>query len=308
MAVFNNAQSSHSGEEYVFACLDWAFRQIGVEVHRRDRSIEELSPAFLAQYHRIFSNGVNWHPDFHEHPEVTCKVRTLHFWGNKIPGPEAPYDQRQILSPFPEDYNTFLGFFPHELVAQNRTIPDRHRGKEGLIVGKVAFLFQLDPDFVPAVQTLIDSGFTMHSVCREQLENNCGLPDGVVMHSSLSPEEYSQLIARMAFLIGAGAPIISPSPFVGWAQGAAWLNPFVTTNDPRHRNQTRESLQKYPLHWMHPPNTNVIVTQHTPISMLGAPYVYNVDLSDKASVVQAAYRAVRYRFASYAHPLFRPVL
>ena len=300
MDVFKRPDVSHSGEEYVTACLDWALRRMGVEVHRYHHSWEDLPIEYLSDFDRIFRNGLEWHPQFEDHPEVACKTRPLHFWGNGFyDPPRTNYTTRQILAPYPDELNTFLGFFPHLLVEPDRIEPNPYRNKEGLIIGKNKEYFVKDPGFLPSIQHLIDNGFVLHSTCHN--DDDCGLPSGVLNHHALTPDEFANLVAKMAFAIGAGESINSPSPLIALAQGAAWLNPIK--GDENRRNATKEFLRKTPRRWEHP---SIIETQHTPLTLLGAPYVYNIDLTYKDEVLQAANRAVRYRFSSYTPPELKP--
>ena len=66
----------------------------------------------------------------------------------------------------------------------------------------------------------------------------------------MPPEAYDNFMSEMAFLIGFGDPVVSPSPFVGMAHGAAWLNPLAGSIE--EKQQMKQALQDYPLHWHHP--------------------------------------------------------
>ena len=69
--------------------------------------------------------------------QVLCKVRMLHWWGNfHRPKTELrQVDVRQILSPFPDHLNTFIGFFVHSVVTLPRP-RTAARQKKGFLLGK----------------------------------------------------------------------------------------------------------------------------------------------------------------------------
>jgi Glycosyltransferase family 18 len=153
------------------------------------------------------------------------------------------------------------------------------------------------------MQALMKDGFTLHSICHEKRgPSNCGLPPGVIMHTSMGPKEYVSFMNEVAFLIGFGDPIVSPSPLEGLAHGAAWLNP-IRANGQNNSKAIHKALGDYPLHWE---NDSPIKTQHRPLSLLGMPYVYNIDLDNVTNVLEAANWAVQYRFSTYTPWEFRP--
>jgi len=309
--------------------LAYGLEQSGFQVDTVSpaRPFHTISPATLQQYHRIFFNGVQYFPHLKEHPGIVCRLRPLFFWGNwprtdpnygdSNNATPYQYDPRQILAPFPEDYNTFVGFFVHSLLDENNNVDDSNinstspaenindaawtvssagkpRTKQGFIIGRKAHLF--DDRDKALMQTLLDNGFQLHSICTG-LFHCGGLPAGVQIHSNLNPQTYAQFMKEMAFLIGFGDPIVSPSPLEGLAQGAAWINPIVGDNPDTNNNQ--EDLVRWTTG--HP-----LRSQHRPLSLLGAPYVYNVRLDNTAEVLQAAEHAVRFRFDSYVPWEYRP--
>lgn len=305
------------GENFVYAATDWALQQNGFLVDTTEDVLEDFAPEELAQYHRIFMNGVAWPKHLDNHPEILCKIRGLHFWGNFKPTPEEPWDQRQVLSPYREQYGTFLGYFAHSLVQKPIHTPNPRREKHGFIIGRRPHCIQKEDHKV--LRALIDDGYTLHSTCFDpncripaltrikqgiKCDKTCGgLPKEVIFHGVMAPGEYGELMSQMAFLIGMGDPIVSPSPFVGWAHGAAWLNPFKKNREQKVR--AKQALQEFPLR-LQDPDPVAWSLQHWPVAMLGAPYVYNIDLDNVTSVVEAANWAVQNRFSSYAPPDFTP--
>lgn len=308
MDMYYRKGSRGGGENYVFAALDWGLRQNGFSVKATKMPVETYTAPQLSRYHRVFMNGIHYHSNtYNNHPEVTCKVRSLHFWGN-WQGQEKhkPFDPRQILSPYPEDYNTFLGYFVHSLLWETQSFP-AERPKQGLIIGKHSGYFK-DPKIQVLLQALINDGFTLHTICQAKIDlrkgtRDCDLPPEIIRHGKMSPKEYAALMGEMAFLIGFGEPRASPSPLEGLAHGAAWLNPFRVQGPELEVAQ--KALHNYPLHWQDGSPT-LLDTQHSPLSMLGMPYVYNIDLNNVTNVLEAARSAHKYRFSSYTPWEYRP--
>merc|ERR1711920_715235 len=82
-------------------------------------------------------------------------------------------------------------------------------------------------------------------------------------------------------MLGVGNPVTSPTPLLGIESGVAFLN------------------AQRPGNLAYPPGDGKLFSQHPPLAKLGPPYVYNVDLQRPETVVEAAYNAVRKRFATY---------
>lgn len=311
MKKFYEKFSKKGGEYYVYACLDYALRQNGFEVEMTNQHLGRISEQELRQYHRIFLNGIEeqyYQLDvLRNNPDILCKLRPLHFFGNWRPEPPknnqtVVLNHRQILSPYQDVYNTFMGYFVHSLLYDDGNKEERQlatptpRPKKGLIVGKIQSLF--NAQHYAIMEALIAEGYTLYSVCKD-LTHHCGMPPQVIVQRSMAPKDYAALMGEMAFLIGFGDPVVSPSPLEGLAHGAAWLNAIKDAGDA-----TANALQEYPLAWNKP--TSPIHTQHNPLALLGMPYVYNIDLKNVSNVLQAAEWAVQYRFTSYTPPEFRP--
>ena len=196
-----------------------------------------------------------------------------------------------------------MGFFPHSVLLRlplvgrrqysqyhHSTFPER--GRVGVLLGK-------RPDYFlrlrPVLEALIEQGFTLHTTCGAPCDESI-LPAAIIRHTkNLSPRDYIQLLRKASFLLGAGKPYDSPSPFEALAVGTAFLNPWQS-NVTLHLSSSSLSL-KVPLR----------AAQHTPLALLGPPYVYSVHLDNVTSVLEAAEMAVQYRFASYVPPDYQPL-
>jgi len=318
------------GEYYMAACLDYALRENGWTVERRTTAWllrhyngdwTTSTSSILDRYDLIVANGHEvWqrlgviHVDNNSNnnttattaalpPHQLCKLRTLSWWGDAV-GTTAttltPMHHRQYWKPYPTAnfYNTFVGYFPHSLLLTEEHRHHHHRGgRVGLLLGKTADALR---HMGPVVQALLDAGLELHTTCGNCREDSI-LPAAVVRHGPLSPIDYVRLLRRCAFLLGAGRPYDSPSPLEGLANGVAFLNPLaITTAIINNNNNTTTTFNLT----TGPP---LRAAQHTPLALLGPPYVYNVRLDDAASVVAAAERAVAHRFDRYVPADFSPL-
>ncbi|KAJ1640517.1 hypothetical protein T492DRAFT_928483 [Pavlovales sp. CCMP2436] len=232
-----------------------------------------------------------------ENPEVACKVGYLGFFG-KDPHSRGNcaklgLTSRQVLTPYPLEGNplrrsTFLGYWPSAHRLADTTRPSQPRGRRGLLLGKEARYFNPEhPDnllgsnrsatraLVPdLIRAMLAAGFELSTTCAPRAE--CNLPPAVRSLPGLGPEEYARTLHRFSFLLGVGDPAISPSPLEALSAGVAYINPTVHGHIAPGR-----------------------VYQHDPISRLGPPYVFNVELSNISSVIEAAELSARQWFDTY---------
>ena len=336
------------GEFYMSASLDYALRENGFIVQRvgiksilqqlanqQPNDKEDVLKKFAAKYYRIFTNGydplerLNNVSSLWNHPDLICKLRSIHWWGNTnehfVASPNGTtastsIDQllpmlhhTQWLKPYPTaDYhNTFIGYTPHSTIllpTYHRTI---HRPLRQLLLGKggspeprkVGLLFGKFSKSFRHGKTLIDAliadGFILHTTCTDCHDN--ALPEQVIRHGSVSPLQFIQLLQSeehdISFLLGFGYPYDSPSPLEALVNGVAFVNPVA--------NHASISLQGISTTFpsIHPLRSS----QHVPIQHLGRPYVYNVRLTNITQVLAAANMAVQYRFHSYIPSEYHPL-
>ncbi|KAJ1631867.1 hypothetical protein T492DRAFT_1143716 [Pavlovales sp. CCMP2436] len=236
-----------------------------------------------------------------EKPLVACKVGYLQFFGNDV------YDKgncakleltsRQVLTPYPLEgaplrRSTFLGYWPSAYRLADVARSSHPRGRKGLLLGKEARYFNPDHrdnnfgssarhdrgvirGLVPSlVRAMLAAGFELSTTCTPRSE--CNLPAAVRSLPRLGPEEYTRALRKFSFLLGVGDPAISPSPLEALSAGVAFINPTLRGHIAPGR-----------------------VYQHDPISRLGPPYVFNVELSNTSSVIEAAELSARQRFDPY---------
>jgi hypothetical protein len=272
-----------TGEYYMSATWDYALQRNGFEIDRvsTNQYYERMDVEEIMQYHRIFVRDPKFHR-FYNISSIACKVRPMYFFGDWFYGKndrnyrfQVPFAEKQILSAHPDDHNTFLGYFPHNLLSYDG-IPKAERGKVGLLYGKRPEYFEGYDDVILA---LLSEGFELHTTCKDTLEKHCPFPVEVIRHENLNPDEFAQLMKKFSFMLGFKNPVGSPSPLVGMSYGVTFLNPLRKSGSD--------------------------ITQHKTLSRLGFPYTYVVDLSNTSQVVQAAEWASRYRFSSYVPPQYR---
>jgi hypothetical protein len=220
-----------TGEYYVSSTWDYALRRNEFEVHRVSTRhfFERMRPSEMRSYHRIFLRDPKWHPYFRHH-DILCRIRPMYYFGewyqNKvnITWFQWPFDRKvseaffarpsdnfifnsfiqllihqQILVAHPEAFNTFMGYFPHNLIV-DKTIPKAERGRVGLLYGK-------KPEyFVPhqaLIQRLVNEGFELHSTCTDTSETmKCPFPKEVIQHQNIGPTEYASLLNNFSFMLG----------------------------------------------------------------------------------------------------------
>lgn len=143
----------------------------------------------------------------------------------------------------------------------------------------------------PTVQALLDAGITMYSSCPSAAA--CDLPEGVQFLGKMTGAQYQDFLqSNVSFALGVGYPLLSPSPLDAMASGVAFLNPKFP-----------ESFSAYGVLDVEPDVGNV-TTQHDELArIVPEPYLYNVDFQAPESVIAAARKSSRNRFASYVPSL-----
>jgi hypothetical protein len=289
----NTDREFMSGEYYAMASWDHTIRQNGFKVHEVSwEDLEVMSIEKLEIYHRIVLGCIyeDWATkcDVNDDPEqlktlakklepIKCKIGVFYWWDHEEDGTPGFFGinyfrPRQVMTPFNwQQNNTFLGMFPHAVLRQ-QVPPPAERDKIGLVLGKNGDYF--DDKALAVIRALTNRNFTIHTTCRhDSCKTLCQIP-GVINHRKLTPEMYSELLQKCAFMLGIGNPIISPSPIIALAVGVAFLNP--------KRNENY---------------------QHPPMAKIGPPYVYNIpDFNDTRDIIQKARMAVQNRFSSYIPP------
>jgi len=208
--VFYGSSKYKTGEYYVSATWDYALRQNGFKVHRvsTNHYYERMTSDEILAYHLIFVRDPKWHHLYHQ-KEIMCKVRPMYYYGDWFYGKndhnyrfQVPFAEKQVLSAHMDDRNTFMGYFPHNLLSDSR-LPKKERKKVGLLYGKKPEYFDGHESVIKA---LIDAGFELHSTCHDP---DCSLPDGVVRHGTMKPDIYAGLMKQFSFMLGLGQPEVS---------------------------------------------------------------------------------------------------
>ena len=193
-----------------------------------------------------------------------------------------PVDPRLVLTPHANDLGSPIPYFAHSTVTLPPSTDATGRGRNGFLLGKSCLLLNRNPH---VIQSLLAAGFTLHSTA------SCAhLWPSVRYHGMMAPREFALLLRRMAFLVGVGAVAVSPSPLEALANGAAYLNPRNQTPSPGRAGGVASSGGAPAKAYRY---------QHPILAGVGAPYVYSYDVDQPESLVAAAERATRVRFASF---------
>jgi len=97
----------------------------------------------IGQYYRIFVRDPRWHSSY-DHLDILCKVRPMYYFGEWYKGRSKgnyrfnwSFDEKQIVVAHPGDRNTFLDYFPHNILSDDLMLPTAaDRGRVGLLYGK----------------------------------------------------------------------------------------------------------------------------------------------------------------------------
>lgn len=116
------------------------------------------------------------------------------------------FDEKQIVVAHPEDHNTFLGYFPHNILSDHRlpTLP-AERGRVGLLYGKKPEYFE---PYTILIEALIKAGFTLHTTCKDEVKKQCPFPTEVVRHTNIGPSQYASLMQQFSFMLGFIHPLV----------------------------------------------------------------------------------------------------
>lgn len=204
-----------TGEYYVSATWDYALRKNGFRVDRVSTRhyYERMSSKDILSYHRIFVRDPRWHR-FYGQRDIFCKVRPMYFYGDWYFGKNndnyrfhVPFDERQILSAYIDDRNTFMGYFPHNLLNQTE-LPNAERGRKGLLYGKKPEYFE---GYDELIHALMNAGFELHTTCKDSPDKKCSFPPGVIRHGAMKPDEYADLMTNFSFMLGFKKPEVGNS-------------------------------------------------------------------------------------------------
>jgi hypothetical protein len=203
-------------------------------------------------------------------------------------------DTKQILLSHPDPKGTFLGshVFDDEYIRKGQKRRDNRWSslvsitdsseKVGLFKFGKGSNYTTDGNYQKVLTSLIDNGFTMHIMYDNLNDIDEVLVDqeGIILHGKLTEEEYAEIASQCVFSIGKADLLNSSNVWIDLANGATILR--LAANDGGGKDDYDSVL-----------------------SQLGQPYLYDIDLRDTNSVIQAAEWAVKNRFESYIPSDFR---
>lgn len=215
---YYNKLKKTTGEYYVSATWDYALRRNGFVVDRvsTKQYYDRMTKSELLVYHRIFVRDPRWH-HYYDDKNILCRVRPMYFYGGWVFGKNdhnyrfnAPFAQTQILSANREEKNSFLGYFPHNILQPDEQRP--FRKKVGFLLGKMPHYFDGHGDVIKA---LLDAGFELHSTCTDLSTKVCPLPQEIIRHGSMTPIAFANLMTQFSFMLGFVEPKVSII-FIPW--------------------------------------------------------------------------------------------
>ena len=257
------------GEPYWSACVHRALTDLGFEVEitnnqtvRLGLNGKEMQALIRGDIHRLVTDttagGNFFGTDIWSQPDILCKVRMMEWW----PAEKRPQNEFTISPIRQDEVSTtsahFVPFFVHATLTDPPIQEMIPRNRRAIFVYEKTCNF-LDPDILRALH---DAGFELYFQCWKKPFESKGLEDiaGNFTHIDglfSTPREYAtQILQKVAIVLGYGIPMDSPTAIEALYNGAAFLNPEY---DPPF-----EGLQFHPRTHMHHGLKN-----------LGPPYVYN---------------------------------
>ena len=312
----DNKSLYRGGEAYWSACVDYVLRYaLNFSTHFYSLTGRDVSkaPGFRqgevldAAYHRAVMDGkpCRWLSSMahvllndHDWREAICRVRIMDWWSSRMPRhgecddgihgilPRGySWQNSATLTPYRTSFPS-IPIFPLSLL----TLPASTvaaRGRVGFVYAKECSVLHT-MGVEDAIGALLDAQFELHTLAAPTPDCKFAHFSRFVQrgqHGHISPTQYAALFRDMAFVVGTGAPFLSPTPLEALAQGAAFLNPLVNG-----------SLESEDGHYQH---------QHL-AKTTGPPYSYKYDRRAPKTLVAAAEAAVRNRFASHVPFSNRP--
>lgn len=121
----------------------------------------------------------------------------------------------------------FLGFYKDEVISR---VNNRGGGENANNSNNVVVIWGKDPKYyTPSVLTLLRKlneleNVVLHSTLPAPA--NKALPDGVVTHGHLKPEEWKALLVGATHMLGLGDPLLGPSGLDAIEAGCILVNPI----------------------------------------------------------------------------------
>eukprot|EP00241_Pyramimonas_parkeae_P003846 CAMPEP_0114227820 /NCGR_PEP_ID=MMETSP0058-20121206/1997_1 /TAXON_ID=36894 /ORGANISM="Pyramimonas parkeae, CCMP726" /LENGTH=679 /DNA_ID=CAMNT_0001338693 /DNA_START=394 /DNA_END=2433 /DNA_ORIENTATION=- len=240
--------------------LGWEVRKSGVRAEVYGWVDELVKDTKHAQENTLLFLDRDTMTNFVKFPywnQLKCSVRLLDFFGTP-PGEtrlmESGLQLQQYLTPYPNQWNTHLGF-------PVQVHPPTPKERYAVLWGKNSKYFQ---DHMVLIEQLAKLT-PLHAVMEDGGQSLKNL--GVQVHSLMHHTEWLKLVARASYMIGFGDPVVGPSVMHSVAVGTVYLDCVYST--PRKLHTGIE-----------------FASQHPYAATFGPPHVYQVYPMNMAAVLE----------------------
>lgn len=212
-------------------------------------------------------------------PSIACRLRFLDFWGTPPEQNHIKLDLSQYLVPYPNPWNTFIGFRQEPIPA-----PTGERKRMGVLHGKEGRYWI---DHIPLLER-ISQTFDLVATIPDERLGGLRLPSRVRNLGMVSRETWLTTLSQSRFVISFGDPVLAPTGVEAIAAGSAYI--FAKYPTPR-------SISNIPAHPLRSQHDFLLDT-------LGEPYAYAVDVGDPGAVLNAIDKACRTTIPNHVPDLF----
>jgi len=217
-----------AGEHFIRTCLETFLESKGFEILRitSDPEFDAIArePEKFKEFHLFFFDP--WtiitpqHKSRGKFPHMTDNVYILDFFGETEYQAEGQVPLDHYLTPYPNKWNTYLGFFvaPPTSVAIEPGPGDNRR--KGVIWGKEKNYFA-KPDSILALDK---DGYKLISVLNSAPNAKLRDLDNVQFLGTQPKDQWMEILGSASFLLGLGDPVLGPSPLEAMSLGLTYIN------------------------------------------------------------------------------------
>lgn len=244
--------------------------KLGFQIYHVDKqSFENEDASDHIPYHRIVYLATLGQK-LNEHNLGSCKMLVLlpherYLREDDIDEVKPILSEKQLLTVFPLEFSTNM-WDRHSFQPLLHNLKSK-REKRGTFL---IFSHEHESSFI--FQMLLDVGIELHAVYTKTGNQDIEIPSAVIVHDNVSPEDMLDLLSVSSFLITFGVSIPTLVPRMTMTVGAS----LIILNNAEGRSQM-------PL-----------------LSNVGTPYVYNANIGDAQSIMQAVKQSIDIRFTSYS--------
>lgn len=269
--VAHSKAGGPAGEMTVRLCLEEALQHFGfdIDVADSDAAFFRFARDDIDKYALIILDPWTFvDPGFVPRPFLLGRedrVFLLDFFGSERASHGLKISPKQILTPFPTPWNTFLGFYKEPFAAEAAVA----KKPQGVVWGKKPDYLHKRRELLLALAEVAE----LHTTVTEDRAGSSQLPrhPNIVYDGHQTPEGWMRLLRESRFMLGLGDPLIGPSAIDAVAAGTVFINPVLK-----------------------PPKLKIYHSQHPFMhEYVGEPYVCTVSLDDIAGTRDCVRAALR---------------